>query len=145
MVVDGAKYERELESRLWNEGWASFRVAGSGTVRHESADIIAVRNNRVLLFEVKSCWEKNLPLDVAEDSRQLRELEARARGLEDNIPTPDGNVKFVAAFAVRLKDDSKWYACPGSMKRIDTKREMVMMYKLLMDGYTVVGSDYGWG
>lgn len=144
MVTDGTKYERELEARLWHEGWASFRVAGSGTVRHASADIVAVRNNRVIMFEVKSCWERNMPLDVSEDSEQLRELEVRAIASKDGSPPSHLNVDFVAAFAVRIKDDDTWYACPGRVEQIEGKLNMVKMYKLLMDKYEVTGDTYGW-
>jgi len=142
MVVDGSKYERELERRLWNEGWASFRVAGSGTVNHPSADVVALKKNRALVFEVKSCVEKNLPLGVRDDREQLMELEARAEGAGGHEESFGEGVDVMAVFAIRVKNDDAWYVYPGWANSIPPKRGLTGMYKLLMDGYEVVSR---WG
>jgi len=102
-VPDGSNYERELEEKLWSKGWATFRVAGSGTVGHESADIIAAKDDVVIVFEVKSSSTDSFPIDVSDDSQQLLEIGNRA-----NVETK---------IAVRVKHDTMWkVADPDTVK-----------------------------
>lgn len=77
------KYENELEQRLWNEGWATFRVAGSGSVEHESADLTAVKNGRTLIIEVKTT-NRNLENEdcVKYNYNQLGEIRDRTGDYE---------------------------------------------------------------
>lgn len=50
----GINAERELIHLFWQTGdWAACRVAGSGSVRYPSADIIASNARRRLVIEVK--------------------------------------------------------------------------------------------
>lgn len=73
------RYENELEKRLWDEEWASFRVAGSGCVDHESADIVACKNGRTLIIEVKTTNKNidNIGSEIYND-KQLREICGRS-------------------------------------------------------------------
>lgn len=50
----GTSAERELVHKLWAAGWAACRVAGSGSMHYPSPDIIALKNNRVLVIECKT-------------------------------------------------------------------------------------------
>jgi len=70
----GASAERRLERRLWKNGWASFRVAGSGTVGHASADLVAIKDGAIVVFEVKT--SKDYPVRI-DEYEQLLELEER--------------------------------------------------------------------
>jgi holliday junction resolvase Hjr len=50
----GTKAERELIHMFWEKGWAALRVAGSGSIRYPSPDIIAGNNLRKLAVECKA-------------------------------------------------------------------------------------------
>ncbi len=49
----GAKGERDLVHLFWEAGWAASRVAGSGSVRLPSPDIIAGNGARKIGIEAK--------------------------------------------------------------------------------------------
>ncbi len=49
----GCDAERELQHMFWKEGWACVRVAGSGSTRHPSPDIIASNGKYILAIEIK--------------------------------------------------------------------------------------------
>jgi|TARA_B100002003_G_C14103061_1_gene530530 Holliday junction resolvase len=49
----GTNAERELIHKLWAEGYASIRSAGSGSMKYPSPDILAAKNQRILAIECK--------------------------------------------------------------------------------------------
>jgi Holliday junction resolvase len=49
----GLNAERELIHMFWSNGFASFRAAGSGSIRYPCPDIIAGNNVRKLAIEAK--------------------------------------------------------------------------------------------
>src|SRR3989344_4913219 len=54
----GINAERELIHKFWQQGWAATRVAGSGSSRYPSPDIIAGRGDKKIAIECKSSKEK---------------------------------------------------------------------------------------
>ncbi len=50
----GLRAERELLDIFWKGGLATLRVAGSGSSGHPSTDLIAARDGKVLVIEVKT-------------------------------------------------------------------------------------------
>lgn len=50
----GTNAERELVHMFWNSGWTAIRVAGSGSSRYPSADVIATGNSRIIAIESKA-------------------------------------------------------------------------------------------
>lgn len=51
----GISYERELIHLFWKTGeWAAMRIAGSGSIKYPSADILAGNALRKLAIECKS-------------------------------------------------------------------------------------------
>jgi len=50
----GTSAERELIHKFWAAGWAAVRVAGSGSMRYPSPDIIAATPERRLALECKA-------------------------------------------------------------------------------------------
>lgn len=50
----GSNAERELIHLLWEHGFAAIRVAGSGSMKHASPDVLAGKDGRVIAFECKS-------------------------------------------------------------------------------------------
>lgn len=54
----GLNAERELVGMFWAAGWAAIRVAGSGSSRYPSPDIIAGIPSRKLAIECKTTKEQ---------------------------------------------------------------------------------------
>jgi Holliday junction resolvase len=54
MKRSASNYERDLLRRLWDSGFVAFRIAGSGSSSFPSADIIAIKDKRAYVFEVKT-------------------------------------------------------------------------------------------
>ena len=49
----GINGERELVHMFWNRGWACLRIAGSGSSKYPSPDILAGNKLRKLAIECK--------------------------------------------------------------------------------------------
>jgi len=49
----GINAERELVHMFWDKGWACVRVAGSGSQRYPSPDLLAGNNLRKIVIESK--------------------------------------------------------------------------------------------
>jgi len=50
----GSDAERELIHFFWQNSWAAIRVAGSGSMKYPSPDILASNNKRKLAVECKA-------------------------------------------------------------------------------------------
>ena len=50
----GLNAERELVHLLWENGFAALRIAGSGSTKYPSPDVIAIKAKRILLIECKA-------------------------------------------------------------------------------------------
>lgn len=50
----GTRVERYLLDKLWDQGIAAVRVAGSGSTGHPSTDLIAGYRGKIAVIEVKS-------------------------------------------------------------------------------------------
>ncbi len=55
----GISAERELIHALWSIGWAAHRIAGSGSSKYPSPDVIAGNGGRILAIECKVCKGDN--------------------------------------------------------------------------------------
>ncbi|MBW2976284.1 Holliday junction resolvase [Candidatus Woesearchaeota archaeon] len=70
----GINAERDLLHKFWSTGsWSAVRVAGSGSMRYPSADILASNKLRMLAIECKTCIGKSKYLPN-EDAEQLRKF-----------------------------------------------------------------------
>ncbi len=67
----GINAERDLIHKFWGSGWASIRVAGSGSMRYPSSDILATNKIRRLAIECKTSKEPWKYIEK-EDIEQLR-------------------------------------------------------------------------
>lgn len=71
----GTNAERELIHKLWANGFAAIRSAGSGSMRYPSPDILASKNNKTIAIECKvtadlyKYFEKREIADLVEFSR----------------------------------------------------------------------------
>ncbi len=61
----GAKFERELVGKFQEQGWIALRAAGSGTVKFIIPDVVAIKNDKVILIECKSTKKEKLSLKEA--------------------------------------------------------------------------------
>jgi len=55
----GINAERELIHMFWKHGWAAIRVAGSGSSKYPSPDLLAGNNLRKLAIECKAVSSAN--------------------------------------------------------------------------------------
>jgi len=73
----GINAERDLIHKFWAvEGWGALRVAGSGSMRYPSADVLATNKLRKLAIEcktAKSPW-KYIEKEDIEQLKQFAEL-----------------------------------------------------------------------
>jgi Holliday junction resolvase len=70
MKSKGINGERELIHLFWANGWSACRVAGSGSTKYPSPDIIAGNNIRKLVIESKVTKDRRQALS----SKQINEL-----------------------------------------------------------------------
>ncbi len=54
----GINAERELIHKFWDEGWAAIRIAGSGSTKYPSPDLLVGNNIRKLSLEAKITTDK---------------------------------------------------------------------------------------
>ncbi len=66
----GINAERELIHMFWNHGFAALRVAGSGSSKYPSADVIVGNKGKKLAIECKVTKEKKKYFSL-EDIEQL--------------------------------------------------------------------------
>ena len=69
----GMNVERELLHMFWAKRWGCIRVAGSGSMRYPSADILAANKKRLLAIECKGSKKKIKYIDK-DDIEQLEEF-----------------------------------------------------------------------
>jgi len=70
----GINAERDLIHKFWGiPGWAAVRVAGSGSMRYPSADVIATNRIRKLAIECKTSREPSRYIEK-EEVKQLQEF-----------------------------------------------------------------------
>ncbi len=89
----GINAERELVHAFWKAGWAAIRIAGSGSMRYPSPDVLAGKGERRLAIECKASAETKKYLT----KKEVEELEAFARIF---IAEPWIGVRF---------DKTKWF------------------------------------
>ncbi|MAF35277.1 Holliday junction resolvase [Candidatus Woesearchaeota archaeon] len=62
----GTAVERELIHLFWEKGWAACRVAGSGSMRYPSPDILASNGTNLFAIECKSSRKDAIYIPLAE-------------------------------------------------------------------------------
>ena len=72
----GINAERDLIHKFWANEWGAIRVAGSGSSRYPSPDVLAGNNLRKLAIECKSSKDlsRYLTNDEVEDLKQFSVL-----------------------------------------------------------------------
>lgn len=76
MKRKGTVAERELVHMFWKENIAAIRVAGSGSMRYASPDIIAGNKLRKLVIECKTVKGKSLylPKDEVDKLKEFSDM-----------------------------------------------------------------------
>lgn len=69
----GINAERDLIHKFWNNKWCAVRIAGSGSMRYPSADVLATNKLRKLAIECKTA-KKPWKYIEKEDINQLKEF-----------------------------------------------------------------------
>ncbi|HLD89326.1 MAG TPA: Holliday junction resolvase Hjc [Candidatus Nanoarchaeia archaeon] len=69
----GTNAEREIVRMFWQNGWACFRSAGSGSMRFPGPDIIAGNKVRKIAIECKTTKGTSIYLDD-HDVSQIKEF-----------------------------------------------------------------------
>lgn len=96
----GFQRERELVRKFWKMGFACMRAPASGakTKRTLYPDIVAIKNNRVFIIEVKTREKRETIYILDEQIRRLLEFSKRSGGY--------------ALIAVKYMDGSGWRFIP---------------------------------
>ena len=103
----GINAERELIHKFWAGGWAAIRVAGSGSSRYPSPDILAGNNVRKIAIECKSCKEKSKYF-TKDEINALKEF-ARIFGAETWVGIRFDNVGWYFLTLDDMKDTGNNY------------------------------------
>lgn len=70
----GINAERDLIHKFWNtQSWCACRIAGSGSMKYPSCDVLATNKLRKLAIECKTSNDKNKYLKK-EEIKQLKEF-----------------------------------------------------------------------
>ncbi len=69
----GINAERDLIHKFWAAGWCAVRIAGSGSMKYPSSDILATNKLRKLAIECKTSKEKKKYF-LKEEVKQLKEF-----------------------------------------------------------------------
>lgn len=121
LKAKGTSAERELIHLLWDRGWFAVRVAGSGSTKYPSPDVIAGNGLRRLAIECKSSSDDTRYMT----KKQIGELLQFARML---------NAEPWVAF----RHDAEWYFVAlddlhDSGKHLAVSEELVKNKGLLID------------
>ena len=111
----GSNAERELVHMFWAQGWAAVRVAGSGSMKYPSPDIIASKNSKIFAIECKSC-KTGYQYFEREEIRNLLEFSKKA-----------GHLPLVA---IKFNRTEWLFLTPSQLeqtsKRIGIKKELAL-------------------
>jgi len=91
MKAKGSNAERELVSKFWEKGFASIRVAGSGSSRFPCPDVLASNGQRTIAIEAKA---------TKKDAQYFRDKQ-----ITELI---EFSIKFGAEPILAVKFSSKW-------------------------------------
>ena len=104
----GINAERELIHLFWNNGWSACRIAGSGSTRYPSPDVVAGNNVRKLAIECKVTRETRQYLK----KKEIDELKVFSRvfGAEPWIGVKFNNIDWYFLTLEDLHDAGEGYS-----------------------------------
>jgi len=103
----GTRFERQLIHRLWDDGFAAIRSAGSGVMSYPMPDIVAGNGKKFLAFEVK--MRAKLPLYLT--GQEIKELVMFSNlfGAEPYVAVKVPNKEWAFIEISQLKKTEKGY------------------------------------
>ena len=107
MKKKGTRFERQLIHRLWDNGFAAVRSAGSGAMIYPSPDIVAGNGKKFLAFEVK--MRNKLPLYLTEQEVKDLVMFSNLFGAEPYIALKLPKEDWVFVNVQQLKKTEKGY------------------------------------
>jgi hypothetical protein len=96
----GSSLENDVCNRLHRNCWAVVRAAGSGTTDRDSADVLAVNHNAILIIECKTYSELGKNIIEYDDYEQVMKVADDA-----GVPDTEGGDRrdVVSALVLRQK------------------------------------------
>ncbi|MCE4614781.1 MAG: Holliday junction resolvase [Desulfurococcales archaeon] len=96
----GFYYERSLARKLWSKGFAVIRGPGSGGGSRDiiQPDLVAIKNGKILVFEIKVRWKRTTIYLDREKVERLKEFARRSGG--------------EAFIAIKIIDNIDWKFIP---------------------------------
>lgn len=111
----GTGAERELIHQFWKIGWAAHRIAGSGSSRYPSPDIIAGNGGRILAIECKAS-KAEYQYFSREEIESLDDF-SRKFGAEPFVAVKFNNMGWFFFKTLLLKETQKSYVLSRKMCR----------------------------
>lgn len=124
----GDSFERQLASRLYDEGFFVVRSAGSGTADRPNIDLVAINENVVWLIECKTYRGEyeghRVPFDEQQlmDVREIVDCHPGSESVDDNA---------VVGVAVKCVDGGIVQYCEPKTSPVITVGETRSFYKVL--------------
>jgi len=122
----GTKAERELFHLFWDNGWGCARVAGSGSSKRPSTDLVAGNGSRVLALECKAIKTDKKYFD--EDSIQQMLTFSSTFGAEPWIAVRFDNIGWFFVPVENLKESkgkSSFVSLDFARKKGKTFEELI--------------------
>ncbi len=116
----GTDAERELVKMFWDNNWACVRVAGSGSSKYPSPDILASDGNKKIVMEVKT---------VADVKKYF------SRQQVDELLFFAGKFCSQAWIGVKFKE-SQWYFIPAlELEKTSADNYKIDLIKMKKSGF----------
>lgn len=109
----GINAERDLVHRFWEIGWACIRVAGSGSSKYPSPDLLAGNNLRKFAIEAKTTTS-NIQYFDKKEIFELRDF-ANRFGAESWVAIKFKGSKWVFLGLEDLIETGKFFAASKSL------------------------------
>ncbi|AEA47236.1 Holliday junction resolvase Hjc [Archaeoglobus veneficus] len=124
MKGKGTRFERELIHRLWENGFAAVRSAGSGAMSYPMPDIVAGNGKKFLAFEVK--MRAKLPLYLTEQEVKELVMFSNLFGAESYIAVKIPRSDWVFVSISQLKRTGKGYKIDEDVYAIGSDLDEVL-------------------
>lgn len=105
--IKGSVAERELLDKFWDNEWVAIRVAGSGSTKYPSPDIIAGNGYRRFVIEVKYV-NNTKKYFTAKEIKELKYF-ARKFGSEGLIAIKFQNINWFILSIEELRETERSY------------------------------------
>ncbi len=111
----GIGFERELIHLFWANSWCAVRVAGSGSSKYPSPDVLAGNNLRKIAIECKNTSEKAVYIP----KREINELVKFSKlfGAEPWVAVKFGKEKIYFITIEDMKETNSSYSASNELSK----------------------------